>query len=94
MKHIKNGEIHRCAKCKELIKPDVVFFGEGLPSIFFQKWPTLKLADLVFVIGTSLKVMPFASSISLVGKKVPCVVLDRDNVLAGRKNTLHLPGDI
>jgi NAD-dependent SIR2 family protein deacetylase len=35
MNHIKNGEIHRCTKCKALIKPDVVFFGEGLPSKFF-----------------------------------------------------------
>ena len=37
MNHIKKGDIHKCQKCpkKGLIKPDVVFFGEGLPVEFF-----------------------------------------------------------
>ena len=52
------------------MKPDVVFFGEGLPKEFFEHVIDIKEADLVIVMGTSLKVQPFASSISLARKNV------------------------
>lgn len=44
--------------------------------------------------GTSLKVMPFAMSLHIVGKDVPIVVLNRENVVPNRKKVLHFPGDI
>ncbi|CAD8197857.1 unnamed protein product [Paramecium octaurelia] len=96
MSHIKKGEIHRCEKCpkKGLVKPDVVFFGEGLPGEFFYSWNCLKDADLLIVIGTSLKVMPFAASVAKVGPTTPIILINRENVLNGRKNLLHLDGDI
>lgn len=50
----------KCNICKGLIKPDVVFFGESLPKRFLQHMASLKNADLVIIMGTSLKVMPFA----------------------------------
>jgi len=44
--------------------------------------------------GTSLKVMPFAMSVYQIGKDVPIVVLNRENVIPDRKKVLHFPGDI
>lgn len=38
--------------------------------------------------------MPFAASVNMVKKEVPILVLNRDNVVKGRKNTLFLGGDI
>jgi len=36
-KAIKDGNIMRCTKCKTgPVKPDIVFFGEGLPRSFFD----------------------------------------------------------
>lgn len=55
--------IPRClrAQCGGLVKPDIVFFGEGLPERFFELWgDDLPDADLAIVAGTSLTVSPFA----------------------------------
>jgi NAD-dependent SIR2 family protein deacetylase len=44
-----------------IIKPDIVFFGEGLPEEFHSSMSKDKDAcDLVIVIGSSLKVRPVA----------------------------------
>ncbi|CCE90991.1 histone deacetylase HST2 TDEL_0C01020 [Torulaspora delbrueckii] len=59
----------RCDECDGLVKPAIVFFGEGLPSRFFDTWEQDQqwLLDekdkrhLVMVVGTSLTVYPFAS---------------------------------
>lgn len=47
--------------CKGLIKPDIVFFGESLPVDFYMKAELIAKADLVIVMGSSLKVPPFAT---------------------------------
>lgn len=59
----------RCDDCDGLVKPAIVFFGEGLPSRFFNTWEEdqewfLKEKEkkhLVLIAGTSLTVYPFAS---------------------------------
>ena len=33
---IKGGGVPRCEACGGLVKPDIVFFGEGLPKRFFE----------------------------------------------------------
>lgn len=43
------------------MKPDIVFFGEGLPDEFHDKMAEDKdQCDLLIVIGSSLKVRPVA----------------------------------
>lgn len=67
----------KCDKCKGLVKPNIVFFGENLPKRFFETWDNdLELLEnedddaeegeksakyIVVVVGTSLAVYPFAS---------------------------------
>ncbi|KAK7208561.1 putative histone deacetylase-like protein [Myxozyma melibiosi] len=59
---MEKDDIPRCKKCKGLVKPDIVFFGENLPARFFKLLDNdLSAADLVIVAGTSLQVHPFAS---------------------------------
>jgi NAD-dependent deacetylase sirtuin 1 len=44
------------------LKPDIVFFGEGLPEIYHQSINEDKSkCDLLIVIGSSLKVKPVAN---------------------------------
>ena len=44
-----------------IMKPDIVFFGEGLPEIFHDSMAKDKdECDLLIVIGSSLKVRPVA----------------------------------
>lgn len=64
-----------------LVKPDIVFFGESLPKRFGELGKTdFPVADLLIVMGTSLKVQPFASLIYGVGKLVPRLLINREAV--------------
>jgi len=62
-----------------LVKPDIVFFGEALPDRFHtlmqEDFPR---ADLLIVMGTSLKVQPFASLVNHVGPLVPRCLWNRE----------------
>lgn len=42
--HITKGEVMRCTKdgCKGPVKPDITFFGEGLPPSFFEAWDKMQ----------------------------------------------------
>ncbi|KAG1788683.1 DHS-like NAD/FAD-binding domain-containing protein [Suillus plorans] len=75
-------EIPRCERrrCKGLVKPDIVFFGEGLPDQFHRSIRNLREADLLIVLGTSLTVHPFASLVDLVPNDCPRVLINLDEV--------------
>jgi len=80
------GEVVRCDKpsCKgranALVKPDIVFFGEGLPKAFFDRLTDLSVCDLLLVMGTSLQVQPFASIIDRVKPDCPRVLINLEAV--------------
>jgi len=51
--------IPHCDRCGEIIKPDVVLFGEDLPHDAWDgAYQECLKADLVFVVGSSLEVYP------------------------------------
>jgi NAD-dependent histone deacetylase SIR2 len=77
-----------------IVKPDIVFFGESLPTDFHQKFPMIMGADLIIVMGTSLKVFPFALLLQYVQDGVPVVLVNRENPGIYRPNFLFLPGNI
>ncbi|KAG5299621.1 chromatin regulatory protein sir2 [Histoplasma capsulatum G186AR] len=65
-----------------VMKPDITFFGEDLPSAFSQRLINhdRELADLVIVIGTSLKVAPVAEVPGILPRDVPQILISRDPV--------------
>eukprot|EP00038_Savillea_parva_P012128 m.202423 g.202423 ORF g.202423 m.202423 type:complete len:741 (+) comp21773_c0_seq1:255-2477(+) len=68
-------------KYEGLVKPDIVFFGEGLPKRFHRLLQTdFDKCDLLIVMGTSLKVQPFASLIDMVNEDVPRALWNREAV--------------
>lgn len=85
--HVSREEVFYCPRCggttdseeRGVIKPDVIFFGEQLPMSFRSKMTDIEHSDLVFVMGTSLKVYPFASLLSIVAPGVPIVLLNRED---------------
>jgi len=93
---VRKGEVVRCGEkgCDGLVKPDIVFFGEGLPERFFQSLEVssvplqvciaddqdLTICDLLIVIGTSLQVHPFASLPNYVQPHVPRLLINREPV--------------
>lgn len=83
----RKGRVN-CDACKKgLVKPDIVFFGEGLPNRFFEcieedfdDEEGDGAPDLVIVAGTSLTVHPFAGLPEMVGQKTVRVLINRDEV--------------
>ncbi|TEB20676.1 NAD-dependent deacetylase sirtuin-2 [Coprinellus micaceus] len=90
-KHVEEKKIARCDRCKGLIKPDIVFFGEPLPSSFINSIPLLEEADLLIIMGTSLTVHPFAALADLVSHdKCPRALINLDKV----GDLGHRPDDV
>ncbi|CAO1616075.1 unnamed protein product [Sympodiomycopsis kandeliae] len=84
------GEVAYCpdSTCRQrtdggkggLVKPDIVFFGEGLPDRFFTQLSDLSKADLLITLGTSLQVQPFASLIDRVNPTCPRLLINLERV--------------
>ncbi len=56
------ASLPRCRKCGALLRPDVVWFGEGLdPEILRQAMESAETAEVCLVVGTSGLVHPAAS---------------------------------
>ena len=62
------------------MKPDIVFFGEGLPMEFSRSSGALAEADLVLILGTSLTVYPFAALPEMCRPKTPRVLFNMEQV--------------
>jgi len=61
------------------MKPDIVFFGEGLPEEFHSSIARDKEnVDLLIVIGSSLKVRPVALVPSSIPEHVPQILINRE----------------
>ena len=91
---ILKGSVPTCSECNCLVKPNIVFFGEALPPRFQQKsnedFPKCKL---LIILGTSLKVHPFAGLVELVSDSCPRLLLNKEPVTGGDmlKSMLGLP---
>ena len=75
-------EVPHCPvpECNGLVKPDIVFFGEQLPEAFFRDLKLPGRADLAIVMGTSLKVHPFAMLPQIVEEGVPRLLINKERV--------------
>lgn len=71
-----------CKKCGGHVKPDIVFFGEGLPAKFHKSLKRdMQNADLLIVMGTSLMVSPVNMIPDMARRDCPRVLFNRE--LAG-----------
>lgn len=80
---IEAGEVPYCldGACKGPVKPDVVFFGEQLPGEFEEEERTrVPEADVMLVLGTSLKVAPSSRLPRGVREGVPRVLVNMEPV--------------
>jgi NAD-dependent deacetylase len=58
---VRRGEVPRCEACGGVVKPDITFFGEPLPTGALERAFALAgAADLMLVLGSSLVVQPAA----------------------------------
>ncbi|MEA3396686.1 MAG: Sir2 family NAD-dependent protein deacetylase [Chloroflexota bacterium] len=48
-----------CPRCGGLLKPDFIFFGEGIPPLAYQRsMEEARLADVWLLVGTTGEIMP------------------------------------
>lgn len=70
------ASLPRCLKCAALLRPDVVWFGEGLdPEILKRAMEAAETAEVCLVVGTSALVHP-AASLPLLTKESGGVVVE------------------
>jgi len=78
---IQSDEVPKCTKCDSVIKPDVIFFGENLPTKFFTCASSdFDKCDLLIIMGTSLVVQPFASLVEKPSEDTPRLLINREAV--------------
>jgi NAD-dependent SIR2 family protein deacetylase len=74
-------EVPACDACGGLLKPDVVFFGEGVPADRVQRaMAAIDVADAMLVVGSSLMVYSgyrFVRAMAEAGKPIAAVNLGR-----------------
>ena len=82
-------DVPACARCGGMFKPDVVFFGEGVPKARVETaMAALQRADAMLVVGSSLMVYSgyrFAQAMAAAGKPIAALNLGRtraDDLLA------------
>lgn len=90
IKGIKDGNVYYCElekdvdgkkeQCKGPVKPDIVFFGEGLPEKFIKLFENISNeCDLMIVMGTGLAVSPFNQMVDSVKTECPKVLINLNN---------------
>ena len=76
----KSGGVPRC-DCGGIIKPDVVLYGESIPQEAFEKSiEAVENCDLLIIGGTSLKVQPAASLVTLTNARKVVINKDRQEM--------------
>jgi NAD-dependent SIR2 family protein deacetylase len=82
-------DVPACARCGGMLKPDVVFFGEGVPKTRVETaMAALRRADAMLVVGSSLMVYSgyrFAQAMAETGKPIAALNMGRtraDDLLA------------
>ncbi|OOQ83681.1 NAD-dependent protein deacetylase hst2-2 [Penicillium brasilianum] len=77
---IREGKVPYCQKpeCGGAVKPNVVFFGQSLSLEFDEKQNLVPEADLMLVMGTSLKVAPCSQLPRLVKEGTPRVLINME----------------
>ena len=72
------GKVPHCPKCGGVVKPDIVFYGEGLDEDLLRRgFDVFANADLALVMGSSLTVYPAAALPEAAARNgVPTVIIN------------------
>ncbi|KAI9294586.1 SIR2-domain-containing protein [Neoconidiobolus thromboides FSU 785] len=82
VEQVRQMKIQCCPKCENYIKPDIVFFGEGLPPKFFVESHEVHMrCDLLIILGTSLSVAPFNNILLNIPDKTPILLINKEDSL-------------
>jgi NAD-dependent SIR2 family protein deacetylase len=78
---LETNDFPTCNHCGGYVKPDIVFFGEGLPDRYMHLLPRdLDEADLLLIMGTSLMVAPVSMIPDMVDGTCKRVLLNKERM--------------
>uniref|UniRef100_A0A336MTZ0 protein acetyllysine N-acetyltransferase n=1 Tax=Culicoides sonorensis TaxID=179676 RepID=A0A336MTZ0_CULSO len=90
----ENVELTKELVERGIMKPDIVFFGEGLPEVFHETIERDRdKCDLLIVIGSSLKVRPVAMIPNWLAPNVPQILINREPLYHMDTFDINLLGD-
>lgn len=93
---ILSASVPRCTQCDHdlnILKPDIVFFGEPLGETFERHVQAdLPLCDLLIVMGSSMRVQPVSSIPSMLAREVPQILINREQVMSPHEFDVALLG--
>ncbi len=78
--------VARCQKCKGVLKPDIVFFGEAV-NHFSEAELVVKNCDLLLILGSSLQVAP-ASHLPYL-TSAPTIIVNKGEVMLNRTDNRY-----
>ena len=92
---ILGREIPRCEQCHGFVKPDIMMYGDELPTAFTQNEMLPAESDLCIVMGTSLTAGNFACLPERCPQGVPRLLINQEHVktLGSRADDVVLLGD-
>ncbi len=98
--YVASDTIMYCGEhsCGGLVKPDIIFFDESIVSETSHRLSAINTADLVIVMGSSLKVNPVSYTMEHLPNNIPVLVMDvvLPEILVSRKtnNLVFVEGQI
>lgn len=80
-----------CKDCGRPLKPDVILFGESMAPDFGEAIDEVRTADLILIIGASMRVAPVNMLPRMVGN---LVIINREKTMHDRRARVVIHGDI
>ncbi len=93
---LRTGSLPLCPDCGGLLKPNIVLYGEQLPSnIIRDAVETINQADLILVVGSSLEVTPAASlPIPALNRGAKLIIINHDPTYLDERACVILNEDV
>ncbi len=83
-----NDNPPKCNKCGGLLKPDFIFFGEGIPDIAYENsLEASRNCEVMLVIGTTGEIIP-ASTLPFLAKEMGAKIIEINTHKSAYTNTI------
>jgi len=90
---VLKGDVPYC-QCSGLLRPKVLFYEEKMPIKFTNNKSKIAEADLVIIMGTSLKVAPFDGLLGFIEDDTPILFINKEKIeLKHKENAIYFIGD-
>ena len=93
---VATGDIPRCPKCGQVLKPDVILFGEQLPqAAWYTAQKEARTCDLMLVAGSSLEVLPVAGlPMQALDRGAHLIIINNNSTYLNVRADVSILGDV